>query len=315
MLSTQVQIAAFGDPSKLIINQLAMPELQPDQVLIKIAYAGVNPIDAKTRAGLGWAAEQNKNNLPWTPGYDCAGEIVASTSGQFEVGKRVAGMIGFPGQAGCYGDYVIANANECILLADDIELCQAGALPLAGLTAWQGLFQHGKLVANEWVLISAAAGGVGHIAVQLAKAKGAKVVALASSRHQGFLTGLGADLIIDYQQDDWHAQLPAIDLAFDLVGGDSGLLLAQTLSSNTRLVTVPTLSAAAIIEQATARGLQASGMLVETNVAQLDEMFTLLSEKQLVVHVAQRFALKDAQLAHQQIETGRTQGKIVLHCE
>ncbi|RJG51568.1 NADP-dependent oxidoreductase [Motilimonas pumila] len=315
MLSTQIQIAAFGDPSKLTINQLPMPELQNDQVLIKTAYAGVNPIDAKTRAGLGWAAEQNKDNLPWTPGYDCAGTVVASHSELFKPGQLVAGMIGFPIQGGCYGEHVIASAKECVLLPEGAPLEQAAGLPLAGLTAWQGLFQHGQLQAGEQVLISAAAGGVGHLAVQLAKQQGATVIALASAKHQDLLTSLGADKVIDYQQAGWAKCLPAIDLAFDLVGGDSGSQLAQNLPSGARFVTVPTLSAASLIEQATARGVNACGMLVQANQADLRQLFDLFNRDSLTVKVAHTFALQDAHLAHQQIETGRTQGKVLLRCE
>ncbi|WP_412841362.1 alcohol dehydrogenase catalytic domain-containing protein, partial [Aeromonas dhakensis] len=162
---TQLQITAFGAPSVLRLNPSQDKVPAEGEVRVRICFAGINPIDAKTRAGLGWAAAQNKEKLPWTPGYDVAGvvEKVGPGVSSLAEGDRVCGMVGFPLAAGGYGESVVAREEELVKL-EDLALRQGAALPLAGLTAWQGLFEHGALKAGQRVLILAGAGGVGHLA-------------------------------------------------------------------------------------------------------------------------------------------------------
>ncbi|MGL5537701.1 MAG: NADP-dependent oxidoreductase, partial [Aeromonas veronii] len=163
---TQLQITAFGDPSVLKLNPSLDKVPADGEVRVRICFAGVNPIDAKTRAGLGWAAAQNKDKLPWTPGYDISGVVEKVGPGVTSLveGDRVCGMVGFPLAAGGYGESVVASESELVKL-DGVSLQQGAALPLAGLTAWQGLLEHGGLQSGQRVLILAGAGGVGHLAV------------------------------------------------------------------------------------------------------------------------------------------------------
>ncbi|MBL0672113.1 NADP-dependent oxidoreductase [Aeromonas hydrophila] len=310
---TQLQITAFGDPSVLRLNPSLDKVPADGEVRVRICFAGVNPIDAKTRAGLGWAAAQNKDKLPWTPGYDVAGVVEKIGPGVTALaeGDRVCGMVGFPLAAGGYGESVVAREEELVRL-EQIGLRQGAALPLAGLTAWQGLFEHGALKAGQRVLILAGAGGVGHLAVQFASAYGAEVVATASRDNHSFLHGLGASGMVDYHDADWVAQVGQVDLVLDLVGGESGKAALACVKPGGRLVTVPTISAQQIKDAAVGSAIEVLGMLVHPDRQQLSQMLTLLRQGEVQVTVAGEYALAEGALAHQAIEQGHVRGKLLL---
>lgn len=313
---TQLQITAFGDPSVLRFNPSLDKVPADGEVRVRICFAGVNPIDAKTRAGLGWAAAQNKDKLPWTPGYDVAGVVEKIGPGVTALaeGDRVCGMVGFPLAAGGYGESVVAREEELVRL-EQIGLRQGAALPLAGLTAWQGLFEHGALKAGQRVLILAGAGGVGHLAVQFASAYGAEVVATASRDNHSFLHALGARWMVDYHDADWVAQVVAggqVDLVLDLAGGESGKAALACVKPGGRLVTVPTISAQQIKDAAAGSAIEVLGMLVHPDRQQLSQMLTLLRQGEVQVTVAGEYALAEGALAHQAIEQGHVRGKLLL---
>lgn len=310
---TQLQITAFGDPSVLRLNPSLDKVPADGEVRVRICFAGVNPIDAKTRAGLGWAAAQNKDKLPWTPGYDVAGVVEKIGPGVTALaeGDRVCGLVGFPLAAGGYGESVVAREEELVRL-EDIGLRQGAALPLAGLTAWQGLFEHGALKAGQRVLILAGAGGVGHLAVQFASAYGAEVVATASRDNHSFLHGLGASRMVDYHDADWVAQVGQVELVLDLVGGESGKAALACVKPGGRLVTVPTISALQIKDAAAGSAIEVLGMLVHPDRQQLSQMLTLLRQGEVQVTVAGEYALAEGALAHQAIEQGHVRGKLLL---
>jgi NADPH2:quinone reductase len=310
---TQLQITAFGDPSVLRLNPSLDKVPADGEVRVRICFAGVNPIDAKTRAGLGWAAAQNKDKLPWTPGYDVAGVVEKIGPGVTALaeGDRVCGMVGFPLTAGGYGESVVAREEELVRL-EQIGLRQGAALPLAGLTAWQGLFEHGALKAGQRVLILAGAGGVGHLAVQFASAYGAEVVATASRDNHSFLHGLGASRMVDYHDADWVAQVGQVDLVLDLVGGESGKAALACVKPGGRLVTVPTISAQQIKDAAVGSAIEVLDMLVHPDRQQLSQMLTLLRQGEVQVTVAGEYALAEGALAHQAIEQGHVRGKLLL---
>jgi NADPH:quinone reductase len=309
---TQLQITRFGGPDVLQLAESDVHSPAADEVLLNVLFAGVNPVDAKTRAGLGWAAQQHKDELPWTPGFDVCGTVKATGSAvsAFAVGQRVCGMV-FGG--GAYASQTLALADDLLPVPQQISHAQAAALPLAGLTAWQGLFEHAQLQASELVLISAAAGGVGHLAVQLAKQAGARVVACASESNHAFLLQLGADDVVDYHDADAMAALAGqMDVVFDLVGFDSGLAALALLKAGGRQVTVPTVTAPQIKEAATAQGKTAMGMMVHPDRSALQALLEKCADGKLQVHVSQIFPLKEGAKAHQAIESGRTRGKLLL---
>lgn len=314
---TQLQITAFGAPNVLQLREGPSLVPGPDQLLLAVEYAGVNPIDAKTRAGLGWAAEQNRDKLPWTPGYDMAGRVLAlgeAVSG-WAVGDRVCGMLGFPLAGGAYASQALARAEELVRIPPSLDDACAAGLPLAGLTAWQALFEHGRLQAGETVLISAAAGGVGHLAVQLAKQAGARVLACASSCNHAFLLALGADDVVDYHGNGLESLAGQPDLVLDLVGGDSGLQALSLVKAGGRLVTVPTLTAAAIEARGASLGVQVVRMLVHADQGQLARLVAACEHGTLRVEVSQVFPLSQGADAHMAIETGHTRGKLVLRID
>jgi NADPH2:quinone reductase len=308
----QLQITRFGGVEVLQLANQELTAPASGEVLLDVIYAAVNPVDAKTRAGLGWAAAQHKDNLPWTPGFDVCGPVqaVGSAVTDFAVGQRVCGMV-FRG--GAYASQLLAVADDLLPVPEVISSEQAAALPLAGLTAWQGLFEHGQLQAGETVLISAAAGGVGHIAVQLAKQAGAKVIASASASNHAFLLELGADQVVDYHDSDAMDALKGqLDMVFDLVGFDSGLSALALLKAGGRQVTVPTVTAPQIKEAAAAQGKTALGMMVHPDRAALATLLEKCAAGDLQVYISNVYPLSEGANAHLAIESGRTRGKLLL---
>ena len=169
MENKQIAISQFGDPDVLVTQTSPIPQPQAGEVLVKVHFSGVNPIDVKTRAGLGWAASENKDNLPWVPGYDISGQVASlgESSERFSVGDNVAGFVGFPLTGGGYSQYICVPESALSLVPDSVTLEAAAALPLAGQTAVQALDKAG-VHEGDRVLILAGAGGVGHIAIQVA---------------------------------------------------------------------------------------------------------------------------------------------------
>ncbi|MGF1836752.1 NADP-dependent oxidoreductase [Photobacterium sanguinicancri] len=308
----QLAITAFGEANTLHIQTSALSEPQDNQVMVAVDFSSVNPIDAKTRAGLGWAAAQNKENLPWVPGYDIAGHVVAIGDNvtHLVVGERVSGFIGFPLQAGAYSQYVNVEAADLSILPDNVSLQVAASLPLAGQTAWQAL-EKVKVKASDRVLILAGAGGVGHIAVQLAVALQATVFATGSADNKAFIEQLGATAI-DYRCGEIANQIEPVDILIDLMGGDVGMAALMSVRSGGRVVTIPTMTAEQVCQQAQSLGLEATGMLVSPTVEQNNTMLEMVAKGQLNVEVAAIYPLADGDKAHQQIESGRTRGKILL---
>ncbi|GHA08686.1 NADP-dependent oxidoreductase [Oceanisphaera arctica] len=306
----QLVIKAFGDASQLVLAEASSPALAADQIRVQMHYAGVNPVDAKTRAGLGWGAQAIKDKLPWSPGFEVMGTVleVGADVGDYAPSDRVFGLL--PG--GGYSEQLVVSADALLPVPAGVTDKMAAGLSLAGTTAWQGLTEHGGLKAGERVLISAAAGGVGHLAVQLAKGLGATVVALGSPGNHDFLHDLGADEVIDYRDEAALTAMAPVDLFFDLVGGTSGCSLLSHVKSGGRVVTVPTITADEVIAAAQPLGLTATGMLKHQDNQQLALLVKAVAERRLRVEVSHVYPLAEGAAAHRQIETGHTRGKILL---
>ncbi len=312
MENKQIAISQFGQPDVLVIQSSAIPEPKAGEVLVKVAFAGVNPIDVKTRAGLGWAASENKDNLPWVPGYDIAGEVVGcgDNSARFTVGDNVAGFIGFPLQGGGYSQYLCVPEDELSLVPDSITLEAAAALPLAGQTAVQAL-DKAAVKEGDRVLILAGAGGVGHIAIQVAVAAKAEVFTTCSEANLDYMATLGAHAI-NYQFAPVSERVEEADVLIDLVGGDAALDALKCLKDGAKVVTVPTLSAELICEKAKLLGFDATGMLVDPNPEQLDALLYMVSVGLLKTEIYKTYPMNQVAQAHEQIETGHTRGKVLL---
>ncbi|WP_020407326.1 NADP-dependent oxidoreductase [Hahella ganghwensis] len=309
----QIQITEFGAPDVLQSIEAEIPEPQSHQVVIKVDAIGINPIDYKTRRGLGFVAEKAKSRLPWTPGYDVSGEIYSKGSAVtgWEVGQRVCGMVNFPLPAGAYSEYVVAIPEILASVPDSVNSEMAAALPLAGLTAWQGLYETGNLCSGQRVAVLAAAGGVGHIAAQLARHNGAQVWGTASTSHHDFLEELGIKPV-DYHNEKSLSQLKDMDLVFDAVGGETGLQALDFLATGGTLVTLPTITAEQIVQAAKEQGKHARGYTVHPDAKQLQTLLDYVADKQLIINIQKRYPLADAAQAHAQLEKGHTRGKIIL---
>jgi len=306
----------FGEADVLRVEPADIAEPGADEVRVRVAGAGLNPIDWKTRKGLGFAARQIENDLPWTPGYDVAGEVVAVGDAVTTLapGDRVMGMIGFPAGGGGYAEYVIVAAVDLAMVPEELDLVSAGALPLAALTAWQALFEVAGLEAGQKVLVHAGAGGVGHFAVQFALERGAHVIATASDSNRDFLAGLGVHEVIDYHTTRVEDECYGLDVVLDLIGGEVGKRSLQTLSEHGVLVTIPTVTADEIITQAESMGLRAHGMTVRPDVFHLEEIAELIEDGDVRIHIDKTFSLDQVQQAHLTLEGGHVRGKLVLDC-
>lgn len=310
--NAKIVIPQFGEAELLDIIDAEIPTPQAGEVLIKVAYAGVNPIDVKTRAGLGWAAQHNKNNLPWTPGFDVSGVVVKQGEGskKFNLNDMVAGFVGFPLRGGGYSQYLCVPESELALVPEDISLEPAAAIPLAGQTAAQAL-EKAQIQSGETVVILAGAGGVGHIAVQIAVAAKTKVYASCSANNMNYVASLGATAL-DYANPDYLKNIGHVDVLIDLVGGQTALDAMECLHPGSRLITVPTITASKVCEHASELGIIGMGMLVEPDGTQMEELLSLISAGMIKVEIEQILPYKNVVEAHKKVETGRARGKILL---
>jgi len=310
----QVVITEFGEPSVLDVVEASAPQPAEGEVLVAVHSAGVNPIDYKTRSGQGFVASVIRDRLPWVPGFEVAGTIEALGDGVngWQVGDPVVGMIGFPRAGGGYAEKALVRDEELCRVPDGLPLDEVGGVPLAALTAWQGLFIHLALQPDQKVLILGGAGGVGHFAVQFAAQHGAHVMTSGSGANEDFLHQLGADDVINYEVEDVHDVCYGLDAVLDLVGGEAGKAALSTLGEHGKLVTAPTVTADAIREAAGERGLQAAGYVVEPDTEQLDEILALLGRGDVNLHISAAYPLADAPAAHRRQEEGHVRGKLIL---
>jgi len=301
-----------GGPEVLELGEAPVPEPGPTEIRVRVAAAGVNPVDWKTRAGRGMAKVIGPP--PFTVGWDVAGTVDAVGPGvtRFSVGDAVFGMPWFPRQAGAYAEFVVAPSRHFAHRPARLSAVEAAGLPLAGLTAWQALVDVAGVREGQRVLIHAAAGGVGHLAVQIAKARGAYVIGTASTAKHNLLTDLGIDEAIDYRAEDFEKAIEPVDVVLDAVGGDVAMRSLDVLAPEGRMVTLLSSSAAPALAAATDRGLRATAMIVEPDAHGLEQLATLVDQRRLRVLVSETFPLERARHAHRAGELGHTTGKLVL---
>ena len=301
-----------GGPEVLTWTEVPTPEPAAGEVLVRVEAAGVNPIDWKTRSGLGPAT--SFGDRPYIVGWDVAGTVAArgpDTEG-LAVGDPVLGMARFPSPDGAYAEYVSVPAAQLRRRPADMPVVEAGALPLAGMTAWQSLVSVGDLQAGQRVLVHAAAGGVGHLAVQIAKALGAHVIGTASGPKLDLLRELGCDEVVDYRTQAFEKVLEPVDLVYDLVGGETALRSFELVAPGGRYICLPTVAVDAAVRAAEERGVRASGAYVRSDGPGLDELLALHADARLRILVDRTFPLVEAAEAHRFGERGGTTGKIVL---
>ena len=240
-------------------------------------------------------------------------EGIAERETRFAAGERVFGMPWFPRLARGYAEYVSSPARQLARTPDALSNEQAAGLPLAGLTAWQSLVDLAGVEEEDRVLIHAAAGGVGHLAVQIAKARGAHVIGTARAANHDFLRELGVDEPVDYTTTPWEQVLSEVDLVLDGVGGDDyGLRSLETLREGGLLIVLPGGVTDAVAAAAREQGKRAAGIQVEPDYCALESLAALADEGKLTVAIEETFPLARAAEAHERLEDGRSRGKIVL---
>lgn len=306
-----VQIHAYGATTQLRYEEVERPTPLAEEVLIRVHAVGINPVDFKTRQGGAIARMLGENPFPLILGWDIAGEIVEAGPGvtEYSVGESVYGMIRFPRAGKAYAEYVTAPVTDIALKAGNQSYVQAAAVPLVALTAWQALFTTAQLQGGETVLIQAAAGGVGHVAVQLAKWKGATVLGTASTASIEPLLKLGADRVIDYTREAFEQVVQDVDVAIESMGGSIHTNTYKVLKRGGRLVSLGHPLDLALAE---AGGITATSILVYPEKTQLQEITRLIEEGKLQIQVERTFPLSEAAQAHELLEKHHVHGKVVL---
>lgn len=306
-----LQVTAFGGPEVVAIVDVARPVAGPGEVLVRTRAAGVNPVDWKIRKGLLKGAAPTP---PFTLGCDVAGEVVAvgdgvgDAPGGLAVGDSVFAFVPLQ-RLGAFAEFVAVPAAAAARAPTTIDSVHAAAVPVAALTAWQALFDTAGLEKGQSVLIHGAAGGVGHVAVQLAKWKGAKVIATASKENTEFVKSLGADEVIDYQGQRFEDVVAGVDVVFDAIGGETQSRSIGVLKPGGFLVSIVQQPDPAALK---ARGVRGSAMMVKPSAVQLAEIARLIDAGTLKVTVSETFPLSEAAKALERSEAGHVRGKLVL---
>jgi NADPH:quinone reductase-like Zn-dependent oxidoreductase len=302
-----VRIHDFGGREVLKVEQAPRPKPETREMLVRVHAAGVNPVDWKVRQSGG---RMLNVKLPFTPGYDVSGVVEEMGEGvsQFKVGDEVFAYLSLS-RGGGYAEYAIVKFDEAARKPKNVSHVEAAGVPLAALTAWQALFDTANLKEGQTVLVHAGAGGVGVFAVQLAKWKGARVVATASQRNHEFLKQLGADEVIDYQTQNFADVVKDVDVVLDSVGGKTTTDSFQVLKKGGILVSIVGQPSQREADEA---GVRAAGILVKPSGEQLAQIAKFIDDGHVKPVVSHQFALSDVAKAHEQSETGHTRGKIVL---
>jgi NADPH:quinone reductase-like Zn-dependent oxidoreductase len=294
-----VVVRETGDPDVLRLEEVDRPEPGDGELLIRIFAASVNPVDWKYRRG--FAPRQ----LPAVLGNDMSGVVEVSRAEGFAEGDEVFGIAA----SGGYAEFATSPAGVVSRKPAEVSNEQAAGLPVAGLTAWQALFDRAGLERGQTALIAGAAGGVGHLAVQLAKSVGARVIGTGSSRNRDFVLGLGADEFVDYTEQDVAQAVSGVDVAFDTVGGDTTESLVPTLREGGVLVTI---AGPPPEDAAKQQGVRGEMLVMSPSSEQLGRLAELVVNGEARVEIAETLPLAEARRAHELSETGHTRGKIIL---
>lgn len=303
-----IRIHEFGGPEVLKVEDIEKPVPAADELLIKVYATSINPVDSKIRSGKNY--QRYHNPMPMTLGFDVSGvvEEIGKDVTNFKTGDEVYARPDL-NRDGAFAEYITMPAAKVGFKPKSISHNEAAAVPLAGLTAWQGLFDHGKLQPNQRVLIHAASGGVGTFAIQFAKWKGAHVIGTASGDNLDFLKQLGADEVIDYKKQKFEDLLKDIDVVFDLIGGDTQKRSVQVLKEGGILV-----STLGIVDKEllTQKNIHGEAYMAQSIPEQLNQIAALIDEGKIHPVIAKVLPLNQAAEAQKESEEGHVRGKIVL---
>jgi NADPH:quinone reductase-like Zn-dependent oxidoreductase len=300
-------------PDSLQPATLPTPAIGAAEVLVQVKAISLNPVDVKTTYGKG-VYGRLKEEKPLIPGWDISGIItqVGESVTEFEPGDEVFGMVNFPGHGRAYAEYVAAPAAHLALKPATISHEEAAAATLAALTAWQALVTKANVQAGQRVLVHAAAGGVGHFAVQLAKSLGAYVIGTSSAAKRDFVLSLGADEHVDYIQVRFEEVVQPVDMVLDTIGGDNMVRSLEVVKSGGTLISIPSGLSPDIAERAAAKGVHGFFFLVSSSGADMQQIAERLADGRLEAHVSQALPFAELPEALRLVESGKTQGKVVV---
>ena len=301
-----VIIHAYGGPEVLKLEDVPRPEPTENEVLVRVIAAGVNPVDAIIREGT--YAREFGTHLPLVPGYDIAG-VVQKAGAKITRLKAGDAVYGYVLWGGGYAEYAVAREGEVSPKPKSLSFVAASAVPLVALTAWQALIDTAKLGVGQTVLIHGGSGGVGTMAIQIAKARGARVIATASTSNQDLLKELGADATIDYTKTKFEDVAKDVDVVLDSVGKDT---LARSYGVVKKGGFIATLVSRLDQAELDKHGIRGASIAVKPNADELAEITNLIEAKKIKPVVTQTLPLAEAVKAQQQAATHHTRGKIVL---
>jgi NADPH:quinone reductase-like Zn-dependent oxidoreductase len=312
-----ILIRENGGIDKFILTDIPQPEIGENEVLVKVNAISINPVDTAVR--------QNRQVMMkilkiigehdyYIPGWDISGKVVKTGQNAASLeGKDVFGMVNFPGYGKAYAEFVAAPVNHMALKPQDISHEEAAGATLAALTAWQALVTHGKIVKGEKVLIHAAAGGVGHFAVQIAKYLGAYVIGTGSEHNMDFVLGMGADQFIDYNKQQFEMEVNDADMVLDSINNRDNLSRSlMACRQGGRLISIKYYFDEELKARASEKQLYTDRILVSSNGADMKKIAVLLEKGIIKTHISAIYPFSSLGDAHKQVETGRTRGKVIV---
>ena len=306
-MSKLIRLHHFGGKEVLRTEELDVSQPDAGEVLVSVRAASVNPVDFKIRSGKYPAVKDDR--LPYTLGRDISGivEKCGAQATRFKVGDEVFGIVGIHG--GGYGQQAVVDQDAIAAKPAGLDHVHATAIPLAGLTAWQGLFRHGRLKEGQSVLIHGGSGGVGYFAIQFAKARGARVLTTVSTSNVKFARELGADVVIDYKKQRFEDHASDLDMVFDLIDGETRERSWSLLKKGGVLVSTLTEPSQ---DKAAQCGVRALRYTIEADSDELAEIAALVTSGKVKPHVQKTFPLSSAADALASVEQGHSVGKVVL---
>lgn len=301
-----------GGTDNLALEDIAIPIPGSNEVLIKVHAIGINPVDVKTRKG-GALYNSLKKDSQVILGWDISGTVqsIGSEVTEFKEGDEVFGMVNFPGHGKAYAAYVTAPSEHLALKPENISHEEAAAAALAALTAWQVLVYEANMKKSQHLLMHAAAGGVGHFAVQIAHYLGVKVTGTASSSNASYLKEIGADSHIDYRQDRFEDKVQDVDVVFDPIGGETTLRSLEVIKQGGTLISIVGGVNETVSKRAEEKNIKAKNYLVHSSGSDMKQLAELLKQNIIKPYISHTFPLEKIAEAHRQQESGKTRGKII----
>lgn len=304
------QISAYGGPQVVNVTDVTIPAISPDQVLVEVYAASLNPFDTKLREGV--MKDSPLLHLPFTLGGDIAGVIfaVGINVTNFAVGDKIYGTASaVAGNSGAFAEYAATAASQIAKMPENLDFRQAASLPLVGASAWQALTQHIQLHAGQKIFIHGGAGGIGTVAIQIARSIGAKVATTATGPALAYVRQLGADTVIDYKTQDYTTVLKGYDAVFDTVGGDEFERALKVLHPGGMGVSMTASAREEVLEEL---GVKVTTQQTKVTAQALEALSALIASGAVTSHISQVYALQDIQAAFTARESGGVAGKIVI---